>query len=234
MNRIYPANLIKVDEDTGEPLRSPDGLCIKCRPGETGQFVGMIKNNNPIKRFDGYSEEDKTAKKIIHNVFKHGDSYYASGDLLEMDNLGYVYFRDRTGDNFRWKGENVSTGEIEVAISECLNLADCAVYGVKVANYEGRAGMAAIAKPASDINLNQFLEQLKSKLPHYAIPVFIRIVDKIEMTSTFKIPKNVLQKEAYDISLVKDPLFYLDWKNSCYKKIGKDEYEKLVSGKISL
>lgn len=49
-----------------------------------------------------------------------------------MDELGYMYFRDRSGDTFRWKGENVSTTEVEGTLSSLLGQTDVAVYGVTV------------------------------------------------------------------------------------------------------
>ena len=54
------------------------------------------------------------------------------GDILDMDEYGYMYFRDRTGDTFRWRGENVSTSEVEAIISNVVNLNDAVVYGVEV------------------------------------------------------------------------------------------------------
>lgn len=57
---------------------------------------------------------------------------FSLGDVLVMDELGYLYFRDRTGDTFRWKGENVSTTEVEGTLSRLLDMADVAVYGVEV------------------------------------------------------------------------------------------------------
>ena len=54
------------------------------------------------------------------------------GDILVMDELGYLYFRDRTGDTFRWRGENVSTNEVEAVISNAIKLNDAVVYGVEV------------------------------------------------------------------------------------------------------
>lgn len=71
-------------------------------------------------------------KKILQNVFKDGDNYFDSGDILVMDVYGYIFFKDRLGDTFRWRGENVSTTEVEAIISNIVQLQDCIVYGVKV------------------------------------------------------------------------------------------------------
>lgn len=54
------------------------------------------------------------------------------GDILEMDEYGYMYFRDRTGDTFRWRGENVSTTEVEAVVSNVVQLSDAVVYGVEI------------------------------------------------------------------------------------------------------
>lgn len=58
--------------------------------------------------------------------------YVILGDILIMDEFGYFYFRDRTGDTFRWKGENVSTNEVEAVISNIIKLSDAVVYGVEI------------------------------------------------------------------------------------------------------
>ena len=55
-----------------------------------------------------------------------------AGDILEMDECGYMYFRDRTGDTFRWKGENCSTTEVEAVVSNVVNLSDASCYGVEI------------------------------------------------------------------------------------------------------
>ena len=130
---IYPIALIRVDDETGEPLRDPKtGMCIRCRPGESGMFVSKIRVGHPFSDLPGYSDKEATRKKIGRNVLSKDDSAFLSGDLMVMDKLGYLYFRDRTGDTFRWRGENVSTNEVEAIISSVAQLQDSCVYGVEV------------------------------------------------------------------------------------------------------
>lgn len=54
------------------------------------------------------------------------------GDIFVMDEDGFLYFKHRSGDNFRWKGENVSTAEVENILSRILDFAPCTVYGVEI------------------------------------------------------------------------------------------------------
>jgi len=55
-----------------------------------------------------------------------------AGDIMMMDELGYLFFKDRTGDTFRWRGENVSTTEVESVVMNVAKLKCATVYGVEV------------------------------------------------------------------------------------------------------
>lgn len=77
-------------------------------------------------------DKEATDKKTAYDIFTKGDTVFRSGDILCQDRLGYYYFHDRTGDTFRWKGENVGTAEVEGAISRILNMKDVVVYGVEI------------------------------------------------------------------------------------------------------
>ena len=95
-------------------------------------FISNILSNYIVGDLPGYTDSEATRHIIIQDVFHSGDSYFLSGDILSMDELGYLYFKDRIGDTFRWKGENVSTNEVEAVISNVSQQRDCCVYGVKV------------------------------------------------------------------------------------------------------
>ncbi|XP_063172348.1 long-chain fatty acid transport protein 4 [Candoia aspera] len=231
---IYPVKLVQVNEDTMELIRGPDGLCIRCKPGEPGQLVGRIVQTDPLQRFDGYLNHEANSKKIARDVFTKGDSAYLSGDVLIMDELGYLYFRDRTGDTFRWKGENVSTMEVEGTLSRILNMTDVVVYGVAVPGTEGKAGMAAVVDKDCSCDLERFAAEMKKALPAYARPVFLRLLEEVHKTSTFKFQKVDLRKEGYDLRVVKDRLFYLEPGEYRYFPLDKEVFEKIQSGQAKL
>ncbi|MCP9263080.1 Long-chain fatty acid transport protein 1 [Dirofilaria immitis] len=147
VKNLYPVRLLKVNDDTGELIRTKDGFCVPCKPGETGEMVAVIMKNEPLLKQERYW------KKIMRNVLRKGDAVFTSGDIIYWDNLGYLYFKDRKGDTYRWKGENISTTEIEgiLQLLRCVN--DVVVYGVEIPKSEGRAGMAAVV-----VTDNEFLK----------------------------------------------------------------------------
>uniref|UniRef100_A0A4W5QNG8 Arachidonate--CoA ligase n=1 Tax=Hucho hucho TaxID=62062 RepID=A0A4W5QNG8_9TELE len=231
---VYPIRLMKVDEETTELVRDRHGLCVPCRPGEPGLLVGRINQQDPLRRFDGYANQDATRKKIANNVFKKNDSAYLSGDVLVMDELGYMYFRDRSGDTFRWRGENVSTTEVEGTLSGLLGQADVAVYGVAVPDVEGKAGMAAIADPTGTFDCDAFLRQVQQALPPYARPVFLRISPQVDTTGTFKIQKTRLQSEGYDPRLSTDQIYFLNSRAGRYEAVNEELHSAIVEGRMAL
>uniref|UniRef100_A0A665VU40 Arachidonate--CoA ligase n=1 Tax=Echeneis naucrates TaxID=173247 RepID=A0A665VU40_ECHNA len=232
---VYPIRLVRVDEDSMELIRNNQGLCTPlCLAGEPGLLVGRINQQDPLRRFDGYANQDATKKKIAHSVFKKNDSAYLSGDVLVMDDLGYMYFRDRGGDTFRWRGENVSTTEVEGILSSLLGQTDVAVYGVAVPGLEGKAGMAAIADTTGSFDCNDFFEKVQRGLPSYARPVFLRISPQVDTTGTFKIQKTRLQREGYDPRLTADQIYFLNTRAAHYEAIDEELYNAIAEGRMSL
>ena len=113
-------------------------------------------------------------------MFRRGQNAFNTGDILVMDWLGYTYFVDRTGDTFRWRGENVSTVEVENAISSRIGSQEVIVYGVEIPGEEGRAGMATLS--CLNLDVAQLCEWVKTDLPSYAKPLFIRLAAELDHT----------------------------------------------------
>ena len=197
--RKHPGKLLRFDYETGQPYRDSRGTCVECQPDEVGEFVGMITSGDPTQRFDGYSDQDETEKKILKDVFKRGDKYFRSGDLMKRDTDGHVYFVDRIGDTFRWKGENVSTTLVESTI-RATDIKECAVYGVSLDKYEGKAGCALIrVESAERPPLDSIREALQSNLPKEAWPVFLRFTESdMPTTETYKYQKQELARQIFD------------------------------------
>ena len=188
---------------------------------------------SPHTPFFGYKDSSASKKKVITDVFQKGDQYFLSGDILRMDEEGFLYFCDRSGDTFRWKGENVSTTEVENVMARFLQLKLVAVYGVEVARSGGRAGMAAIEGTADSVDLSDLAKQLLEALPKYAVPIFLRFVPAAELTGTFKLKKLKLRSEGFCMS-VPDPLYFLDSSSKDYIPLTKDLYDEINSGTFRL
>lgn len=265
INRYYPALLIKVDQLTGEPVRDPDtALCIPSSDpsihsqhfphsdfapdllgpsSQAGSFVARISDSDLLTSFEGYVDnDDANRKKIITNVVKLGDRYFISGDILFKDRFNYIYFKDRIGDTYRWKSENVSTTLVENVISGIISSLyendstqhlEVVVFGVNVPHHEGKTGMVAIIDPTLSFDPNLIVTEMIHSLPHYAIPNFVRVSKYVDMTMSFKYKKNQLKLDAFHIKNVEnDPIYYFDRKIMKYNVLTQLIYEKILVNEI--
>lgn len=229
----FNCEIIRYDVETNTNLRSSDGFCVMADDDEVGELIGEIRNDDPRFRFEGYETEAATRKKILRDVFKKGDAWFRTGDLLKRDELGYYYFMDRVGDTYRWKAENVATGEVAGALSKFEGVTQANVYGVSVKGYDGRAGMASLVHEGLP-DLKALKTHVEQHLPQYAQPVFLRVSRETDTTSTFKFKKTNLVKAGFDPKNISDPLYYADAASGSYKKISPEIYKKICSGEIRL
>ena len=227
----FNLDIIKYDVERDQHLRGEDGFAIRADVGEAGELIGEIRDDDARFRFDGYENAAATRKKILTNVFKPGDRWFRTGDLLRRDEHDYFYFVDRIGDTFRWKAENVATNEVAGVISKFPGVTQANVYGVEVPGYDGRAGMAAIVAEGQP-DLAALKAHLDANLPHYARPVFLRLSEESETTSTFKFKKTNLVKAGFDPAKVSDPLFVL--LGQVYQPLDADMHAKIIDGEVRL
>ncbi|XP_066923313.1 long-chain fatty acid transport protein 1-like [Clytia hemisphaerica] len=226
--------LVKADVETGEIIRDENGRAILCKPGEVGALIGIVKKG---AEYNGYvNNEKETNKKLKSNLFKEGDSAFISGDLLVMDEYRNVFFVDRIGDTFRWRGENVATTEVENIMSSVVSTAeDVVVYPVPIPGEGGNAGMAYIReKENQQFSIKGVAQSLLEELPKYAIPMFIRVGRNLDQTGTFKYQKSALKKEKYDLkSCNKDDVIYVyDVTNKDYVILDAELQQNIEDGNM--
>ncbi|MDB4976585.1 MAG: long-chain-acyl-CoA synthetase [Myxococcaceae bacterium] len=231
LGRLRPGQtLVRCDETTGEILRDKKGLCFESKPGEKGILLAHI---NPLFAFDGYVDAKATQGKVVSDVYRRGDRYFNSGDILQLHEDKWVSFADRIGDTFRWKGENVSTNEVAEVINGVKGVLESNVYGVSVPGSEGRAGMASISA-TGDFDIAALGSYVCSKLPAYQRPYFVRVQKEggQRITGTFKHQKVAYRDEGFDPKKVQDPLFFLN--GDQYVPIDDKLFGRLQSGELRL
>lgn len=221
---------LQFDVETQAPKRYEDGFCRRAAIGEPGLLVYELKVGE--HEDNTYTEKSASRKPLLHDVFVKGDLWYSTGDLLRHDADGFISFVDRTGDTFRWKGENVSTNEVCAVVSTFPQVEEANVYGVEVPGEGGRAGMASIlVKEGEELDVPGLRSHMSS-LPSYAQPVFLRVSKSREndKTSTFKFQKNAYQKAGFDPSKCgADELWYSD-RNTAYVRLTGDVFANLQAG----
>jgi fatty-acyl-CoA synthase len=229
----FPLALVNCDGASGELARDANGFCIRCAIDEVGEAVGRMRGDTSRSggEFEGYTNARDSEQKILRDVFERGDTWYRTGDLMRMDASGFFYFIDRIGDTFRWKGENVSATEIAEAITAFPGILEASVYGVAVPGTEGAAGMAAIVSDGA-LDFVELRKHLAHRLAPYARPLFLRVVDRIEATVTFKHTKDVLRREGYDPAATGDSIYFDDPAREAFVRLDRPLYARIQAGEM--
>ena len=220
----FPIRLVRHDEITGRPARDEKGRCVICEPGEVGEAIGKIDNSSsagPLS-FDGYNDTAATLQKTVKSAIEDGDAWFLSGDLMRCDEAGFFYFVDRIGDTFRCKGENVSTVEVSDVLRGSPGVIGVSVYGVTVPGGLGKVGMADL-KTAPPFNLASLRENVCAHLPRYARPMFLRFVQEVHITSTFKPIRNQSSDLAHLMSGAGAQIYVDDCSCGVYRPLEADE-----------
>ena len=225
-----PFAIVEFDAEREKPVRHGAGQYMKkVGKGGVGLLITEITDSAP---FDGYTDKKASESKLLRDVFKRGDCWFNTGDLVRDQGFRHIQFVDRVGDTFRWKGENVATTEVEAALNRFEGIEQACVYGVQVAGTDGRAGMAALCCAAFDGAALAL--HLCAELPAYAVPLFIRLRAEQEVTGTFKFRKVELKKEAFDPSRVTEPLYVLIDRAQGYVPLTPEIYARIQLGEPRL
>ena len=230
------ARIVRYDVERDEHPRDARGRCIEAPRGEVGEIIGRLpfSKRMALGRFEGYTSEADSDRKLLRDVFRKGDCWYRTGDLMRQDALGYYYFVDRIGDTFRWKGENVSTQEVAELLGPFPGVQTANVYGVTVEGHDGRAGMVSLVmNEGAGFDGPGFFAFVSERLPSYAAPVFVRIQAQADLTGTFKLRKVDLQRQGFDPSATGDPIFVRDAANRTYARLVPQLLAEIRAGALA-
>jgi fatty-acyl-CoA synthase len=223
-----PLAYVEYDPETGDPVRDDAGRVRRVPGGQPGLLLSPVTRLSP---FDGYTDKSASEKKLVRNAFKDGDVWFNTGDVMSPQGMGHAAFADRLGDTFRWKGENVATTDVEAPLAADPGVEECTVFGVEVPDTGGRAGMAAVKlRDGAQFDGKALAARLYDALPNYAVPLFIRLVNSLETTSTFKSRKVELRNQAYGTE-VTDPLYVLCGRQQGYMPFYADYPAEVAAGK---
>ncbi len=231
-HRLAPV-LVRFDSETELPCRNAEGFCIPCATNEPGEALARVLSAaSPTgSGYEGYTDAQASEARLLRNVFKTGDVWVRTGDLMRRDEQGFFYYVDRVGDTFRWKGENVATTEVAETLCGFPGVKHAVVYGVKVPGADGRIGMAALTIDGKP-DRQRLRDYIAASLAPYARPAFLRLREHCDVTGTFKYSKAELVKQGYNPELISDALCFDNPETQTLDALDQSVYERIQNGKL--
>ena len=156
--------------------------------GEIGELV--VRPVHPWTCSNGYYNMPEKTVEAWRNLWFH------TGDALRKDEDGWFYFIDRYKDALRRRGENISSYEVEQAVLGHPAVAECAVIGVPADVEAGEDEVLAVVVASSSVLPAQILDWCTGRIPAFAIPRYLRIVDALPKTPSEKVRKSALRDDG--------------------------------------
>ena len=160
-------------------------------PGVQGEIVVDMKLPNIVMR--AYAGMPEKTAEDFKNLKLH------TGDLGEMDEEGYLYFRDRLKDYIRRRGENVSSMEVEAVARQFDGVDEAAAIGLKSGAGQGAEDeilLCVVPSEGATVEPSALVEFMTSKMPYFAVPRFVRLMASLPKTPTERVRKIELREEG--------------------------------------
>ena len=183
----------KKDRSVGRLRKGIEGRLVdehdvEIEPGRPGELV--IRADAPWVMNDGYHNDAEATAKAWRNGWFH------TGDIFTQDADGDLYYVDRNKDVIRRRGENISSLELEAEVRAFAAVRDVAAIGVKNDEAGEEVLVVIEALDASEFDSVALIEFLIPRIPHYMVPRFVRIVERLPRTATNKVQKIDLRNEG--------------------------------------
>ena len=184
------ANIItdrKFNGTIGIPVPSVDIIVVD----DNGEQVGLhqagemcIKGPNITS---GYFNKDNT------NDFTK-DGYFRTGDIISMDENGYITLLDRKKDMILVSGFNVFPDEIESVMLDFKGIIDCAVIGIPD-EHQGEAVKIYIIPADNNVTKSDIKDFAIDNLTGYKCPRHIEFVTELPKSNVGKILRQKLREK---------------------------------------
>ncbi len=154
-------------------------------PGELQVHVGAKRES----RVPYWKNEKASNDKVV-------DGWLRTGDVMQADRKGYLYFVGRNTDSMRRRGENVSAYEVEKIVDSHPDVLESAAFGVPSPVGEEDIMIALVTVEGRRLDPEDLLAFLKERLPKYAVPSYLDVVTELPKTGTHRVIKAELKKRG--------------------------------------
>jgi carnitine-CoA ligase len=182
MGRILPGFAARVVDE--EDAELPDG--------EAGEL--LLRHEEPFSFSLGYHAMPEQTLAAWRNLWFH------SGDRVVREADGCFRFLDRMTDSIRRRGENISSQEVEAAISACGDVEAVAVFPVPSELGEDEVMAAVVPRDPAAFQPEALVRALESQLAYFAIPRFIDVVEALPLTENGKVRKIALRERGVTLT----------------------------------
>jgi crotonobetaine/carnitine-CoA ligase len=169
-------------------VRIVDDLDRDVPVGEVGEVVCRPKR--PDVMFTGYWRRPEATVAQTRNLWFH------TGDLGRFDEDGFFFFVDRKKDYLRYRGENISSFEVEQAIRNHPEVSEVAVHAVPSQVGEDDVKVTAVRVPESKLQESDLFSWMIDYVPYFALPRYIEFREFLPKTPTERIQKHQLRDEG--------------------------------------
>lgn len=156
--------------------------------GEVGEIC--LRPRRSFAMFDGYWRDPESTLRAFSGLWYH------TGDFARRRSSGQLSFVDRKKDAMRRRGENVSSIEVEMAISLHPAVAAVAVHAVPSPSTEDDIKACLVLHHGASLEPEALFAYLKDRLPYYAMPRYVELVDELPTNAVGRVMKHVLKQRA--------------------------------------
>jgi len=213
MTEMSPLGTAGMMKHSTSHLDQESRLKLKEKQGRTPFLVEMkvVDDNGTEMPRDGKSSGHLLVKgpcvsKAYYRLDEEvldSDGWFDTGDIANIDPLGFMQITDRDKDVIKSGGEWISSIDIENTAVGCPGVAEAAVIGLPHPKWTERPLLVIMRDAGSEVDGDAILAYLDGKIARWWMPDDVVFVDEIPHTATGKIQKMELRKQFRDFEFSK-------------------------------